>query len=167
MTFLDLLPRDLCFFEMDVLIVKCLKEEKQKLLMSAVGSILSQALFKVKHRVNTYNQRVSSVIRAPLSGRSLASFSTSYVFDWFILIFLLLYSQLLDNPSAIVALTAASFLTLLFPSVFNTMPLPYKLIIFNLNSSPRSPSTSVWAVHLIKPVTPAPHLYPCICSLKV
>lgn len=65
-TFLDLLRRDLRFFEMDVLVVKCLKEEKQKLLMSAVGSILSQALFKVKHSVNTYYQRVSSVITASL-----------------------------------------------------------------------------------------------------
>lgn len=75
-TFLDLLRRDLRFFEMDVLIVKCLREEKQKLLMSAVGSILSQALFKVKHCINTYHQRVSFVITASLSGRSLVSFST-------------------------------------------------------------------------------------------
>lgn len=42
MTFLDLLRGDLSLFEMDVLIVKCLKKERN----SVMESVLTQALFE-------------------------------------------------------------------------------------------------------------------------
>lgn len=85
-TFLNLLCRDLRLFEMDVLVVKCLKEERDKLLMSAVGSIQTKAL-----RSNTWSISVirgkSCVITVSLPGWSLVCFSnviSSLVFDCFL-----------------------------------------------------------------------------------
>lgn len=47
MTFLDLLRGDLSLFEMDVLIVKCLKKERN----SVMESVLTQALFEASTKV--------------------------------------------------------------------------------------------------------------------